>query len=83
MKPAINFKYKICPCYFGTGNIHGDYKMKITVKIKSNYGTEMIYPVCEYAQRFALIAKTKTLSRDTIRQIKQLGYSIECQQVTL
>ena len=57
--------------------------MKITVKIKSNYGQEMIYPVCEYAQRFALIAKTKTLSSDTIRQIKQLGYSIECQQVTL
>ena len=67
----------------GTGNIHGEYKMKITVKIKNNYGTEMIYPVCEYSQRFAIIAKTKTLSRDTIRQISQLGFDIEVETPTL
>jgi hypothetical protein len=57
--------------------------MKITVKIKSNYGQEMIYPVCEYAQRFAAIARTKTLSRETIAHIKKIGFAVEVQPVTL
>ena len=57
--------------------------MKITVKIKSNYGQEMIYPVCEYAQRFAAIARTKDLSRETIAHIKKIGFAVEVQPVTL
>ena len=61
----------------------GGYKMKITVKIKSNYGQEMIYPVCYTALSFASIAKTKTLSRETIAHIKKIGFAVEVQPVTL
>lgn len=57
--------------------------MKITVKLKSVYGKEKIYPVCEGAKVFAKIAGTTTLTRDTIEYIKELGYSIEVAQQTL
>jgi hypothetical protein len=51
--------------------------MEITVKIKNVYGQEMIYPVCEKAQVFAKISNTKTFTKDTIQNIKALGYAIK------
>lgn len=55
----------------------------ITVRIKNVYGNEMIYPVSEGAKLFASLIGTKTLSMDAITKIKQLGYSIIVEQVTL
>ena len=51
--------------------------MKIQVKIKSVYGTDKVYPVCEKAMLFADIAGTATLTDDTVRAIKTLGYIIK------
>lgn len=51
--------------------------MSIKVEIKNVYGNETIYPLCEAGRTFARIAGTKTLTRETIALIKQLGYSIE------
>jgi|TARA_R100001377_G_C3173359_1_gene103889 hypothetical protein len=53
--------------------------MKITVNIKTNFGNEAIYPVCENAQGFANIAGTKTLTRQTLATIKKMGFAIEIQ----
>ena len=50
---------------------------KITVKIKSVYGEEKVYPVCPDAQAFANLAGTRTLTLGTIEQIKRLGYKVE------
>lgn len=36
--------------------------MRITVRIKNNYGQNVIYPVCDNADKFAWIAGTKTLT---------------------
>lgn len=49
----------------------------ITVKIKSVYGEEKIYPVCTDAQTFADLAGTRTLTISTIEHIKRLGYKVE------
>ena len=49
----------------------------ITVKIKSVYGEEKVYPVCADAQTFADLAGTRTLTIGTIEQIKRLGYKVE------
>jgi hypothetical protein len=51
--------------------------MKITIRINNNYGIETAYPVCETALLFSRIAQTITLTRDTLKLIKDLGYQIE------
>ena len=51
--------------------------MKIQVKIKSVYGTDKVYPVCDKAVAFAHIAGTTTLTDYAIAYIKQLGYTVE------
>jgi hypothetical protein len=54
--------------------------MKITIRIDKNYGIETAYPTCDRAQLFARIAGTKTLTRNTLRDIDALGYQIEIEQ---
>lgn len=57
--------------------------MQLTIQIKNNYGKEAIYPICEKAKTFAKLARTSTLTRDTVELIKSLGYSFTVQQVQL
>jgi hypothetical protein len=54
--------------------------MNITVEIKNVYGANAIYPVCPKAKTFALIAGTKTLTPEAIRNIKTLGFEITVKQ---
>jgi hypothetical protein len=56
--------------------------MTITVKIKSYYGQEYIYPVCEKAKLLSSLTGTKTFTRSHIDHIKRLGYRIDVQQDT-
>ena len=58
-------------------------KMQLTIEIKTNYGKEAIYPVCEKAKTFAKLIGSKTLTRESIETIKTLGYSFTVQQVQL
>lgn len=51
--------------------------MKIQVQIKQVYGNETIYPVCDIAKKFAVLLGTKTLTHKAIKDIKDLGYSVE------
>ncbi len=51
--------------------------LNIKVRITDVYGVATLYPVCEKAQMFADIAKTKTLTRPTVSLVKRLGYEIE------
>lgn len=57
--------------------------MQITIQIKSNYGNEAIYPVCDTAKLFASLVNQKTLVRRDIDHIKKLGYSINIKPATL
>ena len=54
--------------------------MEILVSIKTSYGTDRIYPECNKAKLFTNIARTETLTKDTIRAIKGLGYTINVKQ---
>ena len=40
------------------------------------YGNRVIYPHCAVSKDFARIAGTKTLTLDTLKRIKALGYEI-------
>ena len=53
--------------------------MEITVRVTTNYGARAVYPVCETAKIFAVIAGTKTLKPETLNCIKALGYKVNVQ----
>ena len=50
--------------------------MNIYVNERSVYGNTMVYPACDKAKAFANIARTKTLTFETIQEIKNLGYDV-------
>ena len=52
---------------------------EIRVVVKNVYGTDKVYPYCTKARHFADIAGTKTLTRDTLRLVKLLGYQLRVQ----
>ncbi len=56
---------------------------KITIQIKSNYGQEAIYPVCDDAVTFTRLTGKKTLSRGDLTFIRALGYDVAVQQTAL
>jgi len=48
----------------------------IDIEIRDVYGVRTAYPVCETARTFASIAGTKTLTKETLSYIKDLGYAV-------
>lgn len=56
---------------------------KVMIKITKVYGKETIYAANSTAQIFADIARQYTLTRDTLKNIKLLGYEIEVVQQVL
>lgn len=57
-------------------------KPPITVQIKPVYGNVLIYPVCANAKLFARLTKTKTLSKENLKDIESLGYEVIKQPFT-
>jgi len=55
-------------------------QMEITVKRKTVYGNEVIYPVCDTAVCLTMLGDTKTLTQRQIGIIKALGYKIVLEQ---
>lgn len=52
----------------------------INVEIKTVYGNELIYPLCDQAKLFAELANSKTLTLRHIALIKQMGYTVTARQ---
>ena len=52
---------------------------ELTLLRKDQYGKAVYYPVCDKAKVFAQIAGTRTLTSDTVRRIKELGYKFNIQ----
>ncbi len=51
----------------------------IFVRIRNLYGRTLYHPVCEKAVLFAKLAKTDTLTLETIDKIKALGFVVICE----
>lgn len=49
----------------------------IQVCIKSVYGNDTIYPVCEIAKGLAALAGTKTLTENSLRIIRSMGFKVQ------
>ena len=57
--------------------------MQLTVEIKSVYGVERIYAVCNNAKLITKLKQSKTLSKEDISILKELGYRIEAKHTTI
>ena len=51
--------------------------MRIHIEIRTVYGIDTVYPVCETARKLARLAGTKSLTREALLVISDLGYDIE------
>ena len=47
----------------------------LLVQVKNNYGSEVIYPMCNNSRLIAKLAGTKTITDDAVKILKLLGYS--------
>lgn len=50
---------------------------KALVDVKSVYGNERIYPICENAKIFAQMLGQETLTRRDLNYMEKLGYKIQ------
>jgi hypothetical protein len=53
---------------------------EITVRRKTVYGNEVVYPVCDTAVCLTMLGDTKTITPRQIGIIKALGYKIVLEQ---
>ena len=49
----------------------------VLVDVRKEYGEERAYPANQIAEMFCKLIGTKTLSRQRLRIIKDLGYAVE------
>jgi hypothetical protein len=57
--------------------------MQLTIEIKSVYGVERIYAVCNNDKLITKLKNSKTLSKEDISILRELGYKIETKQQTI
>lgn len=50
---------------------------KLQVAVKTVYGNELIYPVCDMARSLCELANTKTFTESAIRTCKKMGFMFE------
>jgi hypothetical protein len=50
--------------------------LQITLKTKSVYGNDLIYPVCETSEKLAKLINKKTFANYDLKIIESLGYQI-------
>ena len=55
----------------------------IIVSVRNVYGRETIYPACPTSVFFAALAKTTTLTEDTMRLILEQGYQVVAEAPTI
>ena len=49
----------------------------IKVQVRNVFGNDLIYPMCMDSKRFTELTQTKTLTRDDIKTIKALGFTVD------
>ena len=57
--------------------------MNIVIRIQSNFGNNVAYPVCDTAVSFSNLLKKKTFSRRDLARIELLGYEVKVQSETI
>ena len=50
--------------------------MKILITVKEKYGNELLYPLCDTAKKVCELLGTKTIPKDKVKTLEDLGYRI-------
>jgi hypothetical protein len=58
-------------------------KMQLIVEVKNVYGVERIYAVCNNSKLITKLKQSKTLNKEDISILRELGYTIETKQPTI
>ena len=58
-------------------------KMQLIVEIKNVYGVQRIYAVCNNSKLITKLKQSKTLNKEDILILRELGYTIETKQPTI
>lgn len=53
---------------------------QLIIQPKQQYGQEVLIPICETASLLCQVAGTKTMTRQTLKLVKELGYEIKIHQ---
>ena len=51
----------------------------VLIDVRKEYGVERAYPVSETAKLFSYLTRSKTLSREQLQIISQLGFKVEAE----
>lgn len=57
--------------------------MEILVKVKSVYGKEYIYPVCDRSKLLCSLTGAKTFTVHALQTVRDLGYTVVVQTPTV
>jgi hypothetical protein len=53
----------------------------VQVKVIHKYGVERIYPINDTAKLLCQLMRSKSFTRDDIKVVKELGYTIDVESV--
>ena len=57
--------------------------MNLTIELKTVYGNDLIYPVCDKAKKLCQITNQKTFSQFAIQKLKEVGYTFTQKEKSL
>ena len=55
--------------------------MDLTIEKKNVYGNDLVYPICEKAKKLCSLTGQKTFNQNTIKVLKELGYSFKHKEI--
>lgn len=57
--------------------------MNLTIELKTVYGNDLVYPICNKAIKLCQLTNQKTFSKFAINKLKELGYTFTQKEMSL
>jgi hypothetical protein len=57
--------------------------MNLTIELKTVYGNNLVYPICNKAIKLCQLTNQKTFSKFAINKLKELGYTFTQKEMSL
>ena len=57
--------------------------MNLTIELKTVYGIDLVYPICNKAIKLCQLTNQKTFSKFAINKLKELGYTFTQKEMSL